>query len=142
MALTRCKNKHPVLLLAQRRLYSDVLRATRSGDQMSEQARFSAPIHTGPGTDISSYTMVAGSFYVVKRSARGLHSNPMHLTPRLNKDQSYIFSHPLGLHGCYRIKLNLFGAFTKLRKATISVVISVCPSVRMEKFDSLWGGFS
>ena len=86
LALTRCKNKHTDLILGQCRLYSDVLRAARSGDQISAPARFSTRIHTGPGTDITSYTMVAGSFYVAKWSVCGLHPNPMHPTPRLNKD--------------------------------------------------------
>ena len=35
----------------------------------------------------------------------------------------------------------LLGAFAKLRKATISFVLSVCPSLRMEQLHSLWKGF-
>ena len=33
------------------------------------------------------------------------------------------------------------GAFAKLRKATISSVMSVCPSVRMEQLGSHWTDF-
>jgi hypothetical protein len=33
------------------------------------------------------------------------------------------------------------GAFAKLQKATISLVTSVCPSVRMEKLGSQWTDF-
>jgi len=32
----------------------------------------------------------------------------------------------------------ILGAFAKLRKATISFVVSVCPSVRMEQLVSHW----
>jgi hypothetical protein len=34
-----------------------------------------------------------------------------------------------------------WGAFAKLRKATISFVMSVCPSVRMEQLGFYWTGF-
>jgi hypothetical protein len=33
------------------------------------------------------------------------------------------------------------GAFAKFRKATVSHVLSVCPSVRMEEFGSHWTYF-
>jgi hypothetical protein len=36
----------------------------------------------------------------------------------------------------------ILGAFAKLRKATISFVMSVCLSVRVEQFDSHWTDFS
>ena len=36
---------------------------------------------------------------------------------------------------------SLLGAFAKLRKATISFVLSVCPSVRMEQLGSNWTDF-
>jgi predicted RNA-binding protein Jag len=35
----------------------------------------------------------------------------------------------------------LLDAFTKLRKVTISIVMSVCPSVRMKQLGSLWTDF-
>ena len=39
-------------------------------------------------------------------------------------------------------RINRFlGAFAKLRKARISVVMSVCPSVRMEQLGSHWTDF-
>ena len=37
---------------------------------------------------------------------------------------------------CMYVLCPFLGAFAKLRKATISYVISVCPSVRMEQLSS------
>jgi hypothetical protein len=37
--------------------------------------------------------------------------------------------------------IGVLGAFAKLRKATISFVISVCPSVRMEQLGFQWTDF-
>ena len=39
-------------------------------------ARFSAPVHTGPGAHPASYTMGTGSFPEVKRSGRGADPHP------------------------------------------------------------------
>jgi hypothetical protein len=39
------------------------------------------------------------------------------------------------------LKLSFVGAFEKLREATISFVMSVCPSVRMEQLGSHWTVF-
>jgi hypothetical protein len=40
-----------------------------------------------------------------------------------------------------RIDFILLGAFAELLKATISFVVSVCPSVRIEQFGSNWKDF-
>jgi len=45
----------------KRSRYSDSLRAGWSGDPISEQARFSAPLHTGPGAHSTSCTTSTGS---------------------------------------------------------------------------------
>ena len=37
--------------------------------------------------------------------------------------------------------VEFFGAFAKLRKAATVIVMSVCPSVRMEQLSSHWTNF-
>ena len=57
--------------------YSDSLRAGRSGDRIPVQARFSAPVQTGPGTHSALYTRRTGLFPGVKRPGRGVdHPSP------------------------------------------------------------------
>jgi len=51
---------------AVRTQYSDWLRAGWSGDRIPAEARFSAPVQTGPGTHPASCTMGTGSFPGVK----------------------------------------------------------------------------
>ena len=51
--------------------YSDWLRAGRSGDRIPVEARFSAPVQTGPGAHPASCKMGTGSFPGVK-SGRGV----------------------------------------------------------------------
>ena len=41
----------------------------------------------------------------------------------------------------FYIEIVFVGAFAKLRKATISFVMSVCLSDRMEQLDAHWTGF-
>ena len=55
---------------------SDWLRAGRSGDRIPVEARFSAPVQTGPGAHPASCTMGTGSFPGVK-SGRGV-TLPLH----------------------------------------------------------------
>ena len=54
---------------------SDWLRAGRSGDRIPVEARFSAPVQTGPGAHPASCTMDTGSFPGVK-SGRGVTLTP------------------------------------------------------------------
>ena len=61
----------------QRSRYSDWLRAERSGDRIPMGKRFSAPVQTGPGAHLASYTMGTGSFPGVKRTGRGIDHNPI-----------------------------------------------------------------
>jgi len=66
--------------------YSDSLRTGRSGDRIPDRARFSAPVQTGPGAHLSSYTMGTGSLSPgVKRPGRDV-NHPPHLAPRLKKE--------------------------------------------------------
>jgi hypothetical protein len=49
------------------------------------EARFSAPVQTGPGAHPASYTMGTCSFPRVKRPGRGV-DHPPHLAPRLKTE--------------------------------------------------------
>jgi len=49
------------------------------------EARFSAPVQTGPGAHPCLYTMGTGSFPGVKWPGRGV-DHPPHLAPRLKKE--------------------------------------------------------
>ena len=57
---------------AQGSRYSDSLRTGRSGDQFPVEAKFFAPLQTGPGAHPPFYTMGTGSFPGVKRPERGV----------------------------------------------------------------------
>jgi hypothetical protein len=54
-------------------VYSDLLRAGRSGDQIPAVARFATPVQTGPGAHVASCTMGTGvSFSVVILPVHGV----------------------------------------------------------------------
>ena len=58
-------------------IYSDLLRAGRSGDRIPGRAIFSSPVQAGPGARPVSYTMGTVSFSGVKRWGRGVdHRHP------------------------------------------------------------------
>jgi hypothetical protein len=63
-------------------------------------ARFSAPVHTGPGAHPASYSMGTGSFPGVKRSKRGVDRSP-HLAPKLKKEYSCTSTPFLGFRGLF-----------------------------------------
>ena len=71
------------------------------------EARFSAPVQTGPEAHPASYTMGTGSFPGVKRRGRGV-DNPLHLAPRLKIEKSYTSSPHLGLRGLLEGGLYLY----------------------------------
>ena len=56
--------------------YSDSLRVGRSGDRIPVEARFSAPVQTGPGAYPVSCIMDTGSFQKVKRPGLGTDHPP------------------------------------------------------------------
>ena len=58
------------------RQYSDLLRAGRSGDRILVEARFSAPVQTGPGLHPASYAMGTASLPEVNRPGRGVNHPP------------------------------------------------------------------
>jgi hypothetical protein len=72
--------------------YSDSLRAGRSGDRISVGARFSAPVHTGPGAHPASYTMGTGSFPRVKRPGRGVNHPPPSSAEVKERVDLYLYS--------------------------------------------------
>jgi hypothetical protein len=55
---------------------SDSLRAGRSGYRIPVEARFSAPVQTGPGAHPPSYTMGTGYLPGVKEPGRGVDPPP------------------------------------------------------------------
>jgi len=55
------------------------------GIEFRWEARFSAPVRTGPGAQPVSYTVGTGSFPAVKQPERGV-NHPPHLAPRLEKE--------------------------------------------------------
>ena len=80
--------------------YSDWLRAGWSGDRIPVEARFSAPVQTGPEDHPASCTMGTESFPGVK-SGRGvtLTLHPL-LVPLVTKEQSYTSTPPMGSTAC------------------------------------------
>jgi len=83
--------------LCERSLYSDSLRAGRSGDRIPVGVRYSARLQTGPGAHTASYTMGTGYFPGVKRPGRGVDHPSPYLAPMLKKEYSYTSTPPLGL---------------------------------------------
>ena len=72
----------------------------RIGDRIPVEARFSAPVQTGPEAHPASNTMGTGSLPGIKRPGRGVDHTP-HLVPRLKKEQSYTSALPLGFRGLF-----------------------------------------
>jgi hypothetical protein len=64
-----------ILLMLRNNQCSDWLRAGRSEDRIPVGARFSTPVHTGPGAHPASCKMSTGSFPGVK-SGRGVTLTP------------------------------------------------------------------
>ena len=71
--------------------YSDALRTGRSGDRIPVEARFSAPVQTGPGIHADSSTMGAGSFPGVKRLGRGVDHPVASSTKVEERIEQYIY---------------------------------------------------
>jgi hypothetical protein len=81
-------------------IYSDWLRAGRSGDRIPVVVRFFSHVQTGPGTHPASCTMCTGYFPGVKRPGRGA-DHPHLLAPRSRKSRAIPLppSGPSGLLG-------------------------------------------
>ena len=102
----------------QRGRYSDWLRAGRSGDRIPVEARFSAPVQTGPGAHPASCTMRSGSFPGVN-SGRSLTLTPHPLLVPWSRKSRAIPLLPLwavrpvqSLTACTRVQFTLF--FSKI----------------------------
>jgi hypothetical protein len=61
------------------------------------EARFLAPVQTGPGVYPASCTIGTGSFPGVKRPGRVV-GHPPHLAPRLKKEYGYTSTPPFCCH--------------------------------------------
>ena len=72
---------------------SDSLRGGRSGDRILVEARFSAPIQTGPGAYTASYSMGTRSFPGVNRLVRGVDHPLPSSTEVKERVDLYIYSH-------------------------------------------------
>jgi hypothetical protein len=72
--------------------YSDLLWAGRSGDRIPVEARFSAPVQTGPGAQPASRTMDTGSFPGVKRPGRGIDRQPPSSAEVKERVELYLYS--------------------------------------------------
>jgi len=76
----------------QRCRYSDSLRAGRSGDRISVETRFSAPVQNGPGAHPASCTTGTGSFPGVKPSGRGVDHPPPSRAEVKERVELYLYS--------------------------------------------------
>ena len=77
------------------------------------EARFSAPVQTGPGAHPISYTMGTESLSGVKRPGRGV-DHPPHLAPRLKKEYSYTSTPLLGFVASYRVNFTCMDEYHNL----------------------------
>jgi len=81
-------------------LDSDSVRAGRSEDRIPAEARFSAPVQTGPGAYPASYTTGTGSFPGVKRSGRGV-DHPPPSSAEVKERLELTSTPPTGLRGLF-----------------------------------------
>ena len=118
--------------------YSDSLRAGWSGDRIPVEARFSAPVQTGPWDHPASYTMSTGSFPGISSQGMALTTH-LHLVPRLKEEQSYTSTPPQGLHGLFQGELDLNLCYISKNIYSMNILIfsfpffsfSCCPRLFM-----------
>ena len=79
--------------MGQFSLYSDSLRAGRSGDRIPVGATFSALVQTGPGDHPASYTMGTASFPKVKWSGCGVDHPPSSTVEVKGRVELYFYCH-------------------------------------------------
>ena len=90
---------HQLFVIKSDGLYSPC--ATTSGDRIPVEARFSAPVKTGPGSHLASYKMDTVSFPWVKRPERGTNDPPPSSAEIKERVELYLYSLSLGLHGLF-----------------------------------------
>ena len=78
--------------------YSHSLWAGRSGDRIPVEARFSAPVHTGPEPHKATSTMGTGLIPGIKRPGRGVNHPPPYSVEEKGRVELH-FQPPLGFHG-------------------------------------------
>jgi hypothetical protein len=87
--------------------YSSLLQAGWSRDQIPIGARFSAPIHTIPGTHQACYTLDTGSFFPgVKQPGHGIDNPPPSSAEVKERVGLYLYS-PSVLHGLFYVEVTL-----------------------------------
>ena len=126
-------------------LYSDSLRAERSGDRIPVGARFSAPVHTGPGAHPASCTMYTGSYLGVKRPGSGLDHQALSSAEVKERVQLYLYpssrpSWPV-LRWTTPLPLLLIQIWIILSKWNLSPILMNCvfgQHVFMQIFASSW----
>jgi hypothetical protein len=72
--------------------YGDLLRAGRSVDRVPVEARFSAPVQTGPGAHPASCTTGNGYFLGVNGRGVGLTTKPPFSTEVKERVEPYLYS--------------------------------------------------
>jgi len=100
-----------VVILTERQDSASVGIAGRSGDRIPVEARFSAPVQTGPEAHPDSYKMGTGSFTGEKRPGRGVDHPPPSIADVKERVEIYLYSSsgpswpvlwsPLPLHLAY-----------------------------------------
>jgi hypothetical protein len=85
--------------------YSDSLRAGRSGDRIPMGARYSATVHTGPGSHPASYTMGTACYLGLKRAGRGVYHPPPSRVEVKKKSRAISLTHPKALVARSRVNL-------------------------------------
>ena len=81
--------------------------STREYKIIPVEARFSAPVQTGPGAQPASYAMGTGSFPGVKRPGRDVNHPPSPSAEVKEKVEIYLCS-PCAFMACSRVNFTFF----------------------------------
>ena len=78
--------------LSQNKFMYTYFGAGPPGDRIPVGARFSASVHSSPGTNPASYTMCIGSLLGVKRPGRDVHHPPPYSAEVKERVDVYLYS--------------------------------------------------